>query len=433
MNSRVSRTPRLIAAALAVTLTVSTLAACSVSGQTVESSSTTEASTSSEVVATASSLWDTTVVHEISVTVDDVAAYDELIQTYLDSGEKIWISATVTIDGTTFTNVGIKLKGNSSLRGLSSDEAQSPQDLPWIIRLDKFVDDQNYDGDTELVVRGNSTETALNEAVALALLGETGLATELAAETRFSMNGSAAALRLVIQNPGESWDAANFASDGLLYKAEAEGDYSYRGDDPEAYAEAFDQEAGDDDLTPLIAFLKFINEADDATFAAELSQYLDVESFATYLAFQDLIDNFDDISGPGNNSYLRYDESTGLMTVVSWDLNLAFGQSPGGGGGDGGGGGGQRPGGGGQAPGDDGAVGGGSQSNVLADRFLADPDFAALYDAAAVELSETLYASGLAQNILDAWVELLKAQAADLVPAATVDAEASVISSYLDR
>jgi len=42
--------------------------------------------------------------------------------------------------------------------------------MPWIIRLDKFVDGQNYEGETQLVVRANSTETALNEAVALELL-----------------------------------------------------------------------------------------------------------------------------------------------------------------------------------------------------------------------------------------------------------------------
>ena len=40
---------------------------------------------------------------------------------------------------------------------------------------------------------------------------------------------------------------------------------------------------------------------------------------------QDLIDNFDDINGPGNNSYLYYDSETGVFTVVAWDHNLAFG------------------------------------------------------------------------------------------------------------
>src|SRR5690606_22203271 len=64
-------------------------------------------------------------------------------------------------------------------------------------------------------------------------------------------------------------------------------------------------------------------------------------SFATYLAMQDLLDNFDDINGPGNNAYLYWDTETEQFTVVPWDYNLAFGQRPmgGGGGGDFGGGG----------------------------------------------------------------------------------------------
>jgi spore coat protein CotH len=89
-------------------------------------------------------------------------------------------------------------------------------------------------------------------------------------------------------------------------KAESGGDYSYRGDDPAAYEDVFDQEAGEDnaDLMPLIEFLEFLNESDDATFAAEIATRLDVDGFATYLAMQTLLDNFDDIDGPGNNSYL---------------------------------------------------------------------------------------------------------------------------------
>jgi len=118
---------------------------------------------------------------------------------------------------------------------------------------------------------------------------------------------------------------ATFGAVGLLYKAEATGDYTYRGDDPDSYTEVFDQEAGEDDLTPLIDFLAFINDADDATFSAELADHLDVDAFASYLAVQEIVDNFDDIDGPGNNSYLHYDETTGLFTVVAWDQNLSFG------------------------------------------------------------------------------------------------------------
>jgi spore coat protein CotH len=411
---------RAIASLAGLALIAATLAGCTTA--TVTSPSTTTTTVESTVATTTASLWDSATVHSIAVTVDPTEL-DTLVSTYLSTGEKVWVSATVVIDGVTFENVGIKLKGNSSLRTISSGD--DPATMPWIIRLDKFVDGQNYEGETQLVVRANSTETALNEAVALELLSAAGLASEEAVASRFTVNGGDTTLRLVMQNPNGDWDADAFGTEGLLYKAESGGDYTYRGEDPASYTDIFEQEAGDDNLQPLIDFLRFINESDDATFAADLSKYLDVNAFATYLAYQDLVDNFDDIDGPGNNSYLHYDEATGVMTVVNWDLNLAFGTANVDGGGQPGQGGGVRPNGGGA-----GGAGGPSSGNVLSERFLANDDFAALVASAKTTLTETLYASGTADQILDEWVTVLKAQASDLVSASTVDAEAAAVRSY---
>ena len=379
------------------------------------------ASTTSEVSRTApSSLWDSDAVHDISVDIAD-ADYDALIAAYVADASKIWVTATVTIDGETLENVGLKLKGNSTLFG-TNDESD-PSELPWIIRLDKYVDDQSYEGETELIVRANNSETSLNEAVALELLGLAGLATEEAVASRFTVNGGDTELALVMQSLDDDWVSAQFDDEGLLYKAEAGGDYSYRGDDPEEYADVFDQEAGADDLEPLTAFLQFIDESDDATFAAELADHLDIDAFATYLAFQDLVDNYDDIDGPGNNSYLHYDTETGLMTVVNWDLNLTFGTSnrPSGGAVQGGG-----------RPAGAGAPGGRSGGNILSERFLANAEFQALYDAKTTELTQTLFGSGAADEVLDRWVDVLSANAADLVDGATIEAEADDIRAYFD-
>ncbi|MEW1835130.1 CotH kinase family protein [Microbacterium sp. NPDC079995] len=384
------------------------------------------------------SFWDATEVHEISVDVDpDVLA--GLLDTYESTGEKEWIEVSVSIDGEVYEGSGLKLKGNSSLRGVSSDD--DPSTIPWVIRLDKFVDGQEHEGITEFVVRGNSSEASLNEAVALDLLDLTGLASEQAAATRFTIGGSTS-LRLVIENPSDSWNESTVGATAL-YKAESGGDYSYRGDDPDSYTDVFDQEAGEDDLTPLIDFLEFINESDDATFADELSEHLDVDAFATYLAFQDLVDNFDDIDGPGNNSYLAYDADTGLMTVVNWDLNLAFGASPNGGGAGGqvagGGGGGAMPGDGAMpdrdgepAPEDRRGQGGPGGSNILATRFLADDDLHALYESELERLSEVFYGSGEAEEILRTWADTLLEQATDLVDADTITAEAEELSASFD-
>jgi spore coat protein CotH len=287
------------------------------------------------------------------------------------------------------------------------------------------------------VVRSNNTRSALNEAVALDLLELAGLATQDAMEVRFSVNGGTTVLRLVIESPDGEWMAEEFADTGALYKAESTGDYSYRGDDPASYDEVFDQEAGDDnaDLTPLIGFLKFINQASDTEFVANLPARLDINAFAIYLAMQDLLNNFDDIDGPGNNSYLYYDTQTSRFTIVPWDYNLAFGVSVGGGAAGGGGvptnpGGGLAP-----RPNPGGAIGGfpgspAGRSNILVQRFLANAEWNALYRQQLASLRTRLYASGIAGELLTLWSGIVTESG--LVPATTLGAEQAAISRYFN-
>lgn len=438
---------RLAALAAAGSVTGLVLTGCTPS----DSTTTTEASVEPASATSTSStdVWDPSVVHDFAVDYDE-SDFEEMLATYLATEEKTWIEATVTIDGVTYERVGLKLKGNSSLRGITADTA--PEDLPWIIRLDKFVEGQTHEGATEFAVRSNSMETSLNEAVSLDLLDMAGLASEEAIAVAFSVEGSAPTLRLVVENPNDAWMERELG-DGLLYKAEAGGDYSYRGDDPAAYEGVFDQEGGDDDVTPLIEFLAFINESDDDTFAAELAEHLDIDAFATYLAFQEIVENSDDIDGPGNNSYLYFDPSSGLMTVVTWDLNLTFGASPGSGEARNGGGmpdqgampeegvegtmpapgdaprterGGDRTGGGGMG----GGMGGG---NVLAERFLANADFAALVDAELDRLTSALIDSGDAADLVTAWTETLLEGAPDTTDRATIEEEAASLAARLNE
>ena len=211
-------------------------------------------------------------------------------------------------------------------------------------------------------------------------------------------------------------------------------DYTYRGTDPASYDQVFDQESGDDDLTPLIEFLRFVNESSDADFASGLGERLDVASFATYLALEDLMDNYDAIDGPGNNSYLWWDRESQRMTVVGWDHNLTFGVSnrPGaavvartpGGWRRCGGWWCARAGGGGRGP-------GGRAANPLVTRFEAVAEFKALETAATARLKADLYAGGVASASLERWSALLAAEAGSLLDASTLATEKAAIAAYL--
>ncbi|WP_137769047.1 CotH kinase family protein [Brachybacterium sp. SGAir0954] len=461
--------------------------------------------------------WDMSTVHTMSVALDE-DAYDEMIAAYQDDQTKNWIEADVEIDGSVFEKAGIKLKGNSSLRSLAgggaggggmgggapggggdqasdgggdqaSDgggdgmgaaggdtegdgtiSADDPTGLPWVIRLDKYTDGQSFSGRTEFVVRGSNTETSLNEAVALDVLSEAGVPAEKYAFTRFSVNGADAKLRLVLDLPDDDlWNADAFDSTGATFKADSGGDYTYRGDTEEDYTDVFDAKFVGDDLTDeesfaaLGSFLQFINESEDDEFASDLGSRLDVDGFATYLAVQELVQNSDDIDGPGNNSYLHYDPSAERWEVVAWDQNLSFGGMGGGGGRGGGGQGGGGQGGGGdmasdaggdeatggmpggvpdgaQAPGRDGdtdAQGGGGGggmggSNILSERFLAESTFADLYEETLASVEEAVYTSGTASDRLETLIALLKAEASDLVDSADVDSDGEAISAVIE-
>ena len=230
-----------------------TATGCQVSAQQSDGSQTsTEVSTSTLTETNSEeTFFNTEQVHTIDLEVDETVLA-EMIAAYQEDGSKNWIEATVTIDGETFQNVGLKLKGNSTLKSAiqQSTDSLNAEELPWVIRLDKYVDDQAYLGRTRFVIRKNNTESSMNEALALAMLEEAGVATQASAFTRFTVNGSAEKLTLVVDVPDDDlWTEEPFGANGLLYKAEAGGDYSYRGTEATDYADAFEQKYGDDDLT----------------------------------------------------------------------------------------------------------------------------------------------------------------------------------------
>ena len=395
-------------------------------------------------------LFDDGLVHEIEFTYD-LAAYERMIQIYQAQGIKNFIEATVTIDGTAVASVGIRLKGNSTLgslrragptgvnpggRGAGGGgpggvilSAVEPESLPWLIKFDEFVIGQSYEGYEQLALRPASG-AGLAEALALDLVGAAGEPTQRSMYTSLSVNGAAAVLRLVVEIPDSEFADDNFRADGVLYKALSTGRFTYLSDDPLAYANAFKQITNkkQQDLKPLIELMKWVSQSSDAEFAEHLDEHVDVESFARYVAIQDLLANFDDMSGPGSNYYLWYDLETSLFTVLSWDMNLAFGGLGRGGGGV------PPPGavfvGPGGGPGGPGGFGG-RGGHALKSKFVAEPAFAAIRDQAHAKAKQAIYGSGAATTEL-ARLKALVASSG-LIDAGTVDSEAAALLSRIQQ
>lgn len=418
--------------------------------------------------------------HTIEVSFNE-SEYADMMRTFREEGEKQFVRADITIDGTLVNDVGLRLKGNSTLMSLRAEggmggempgagmpggaegamppgmpgtggggppggatdtehgqgppeggdgggaeegggggpgmitlSEDEPESLPWLISFEEFYSGRAYQGHTEITLRPATTtsDTALNEALALDLTAADGQTTQDYTFTSFTVNDGASVPRLLLDAPDAAW-AAEFG-EGVLFKGRASGSFDYLGGDPTDYEEAFNQINGEGshDLQPVMNLLEFVEKADDEEFARELDDYVDAESFARYLALQNLMSNSDGMDGPGNNYYLWYDTEEERFTVLSWDLNLSFGamegmleglglaedgempegmEPPGGM---------QLPEGGELPEGleDMGAMMRGS--GALKDRFLENEDFTAMYEHAYAELYESLVESGTASELL---------------------------------
>jgi spore coat protein CotH len=309
-------------------------------------------------VAGTTDLFDSGRAHTMKVTFHDLN-YQKMLDAYFADGEKEYVEADLTVDGTTISSVGIRLKGNSTLGGLTRDgkareggfgpgggrgrpggggpgggfaraslKAEEPESLPWLIRFDEFVEGRRYQGHREIAVRVagmGGGATVLNEALSLNLLAGAGEVTQRYAYSSFTVNGRPTVARLVVEHPDEHF-ADDMPGSGVLYKSLATGQFTDQGDDPTDYADDFKQitKKGSQDLQPVIDLIKWVNHSSDAEFDRHLGDHVDLASFARYTAAQNLLLNFDDMAGPGRNYYLWYDLGTKRFSVIGWDYNLTF-------------------------------------------------------------------------------------------------------------
>ncbi len=299
-------------------------------------------------------------------------------------------------------------------QGMPNSFSQSSGEtkIPFMIKFDAFVEGQTYQGRSAIAIRTygiSYNEAMLQEPVTNEAARLVGLPATQTAYTGFRFNDDDETLYVISELVNDEYLTEYFENDnGVLYKAELGSTLSYEGEDPSSYAESFTQQTrvNDADLAPLIEFIRFINQADDETFANELPNYLDVDAFATYLAFNVLLVNTDSLIGMNNNYYLYYDDVDGRFTLLMWDTNESLGdlggsatydisltntqnnsdQRAGGGGGRG--------------------IGGGE--NTLIERFMSVPSFEALYREKLQMVYDTAFASGAITEITERYAAVVR-------------------------
>lgn len=247
----------------------------------------------------------------------------------LDAAEATdtYISAeSVAINGTVFTNVGAKYKGNSSY---SANQVKNP----WHLELDTYVD-QNYQGYTDIKLSNVIFDPSfVREALSYKMLGNY-MDAPLANYAKVYVNGTYIGLYTNVESISKKFVNNHFGSKTNAFfdcsPPAGAGPQStnlpslvYLGTDSASYESAYDMksDAGWSDLIQLTNTLSTTTSAN----TANLEAILDVDRALWMLAFDNVFVNLDSYIGQFKQNHYLYKSDNGQFNPMIWDLNMCFG------------------------------------------------------------------------------------------------------------
>ncbi|MAT45708.1 MAG: spore coat protein [Anaerolineaceae bacterium] len=259
----------------------------------------------------------------------------------MSSPDPDYFTTTVSFEGDTWTNVGIRYRGNSTLRASWSNGTAK---ISFMLDFDEFedtypeIDDQRFYGFKKLVFSSNTFDNSLlREKVTADIFRDAGVAAAQSAYYEVYVDygegpvyfGLYTALEMVDDTVIDTQFDDN---DGNVYKPEgigatfAEGTFS-----EDSFEKSTNQEEADwSDIEAVFAAIHADTRlTDPAQWRADLEAVFDVDAFLNWLAVDTLVQNWDTYGVMNHNYYLYTDLTTGLVTWIPWDNNMALSSSVG--------------------------------------------------------------------------------------------------------
>jgi DNA-directed RNA polymerase specialized sigma24 family protein len=245
-----------------------------------------------------------------------------------------WAAADFELGGVSFTNVAARIKGNGTFLGsLYGDKRPFKVDLNKLTKGQKLG--QKLAGTDELTFNNLVNDYSnLSDALAYEFFRDAGVPAPRTAYAYFSVSvaGKWARKPLGLYLMVEAVDG-DFALDRFgsrrtpVFKPVTYELFKHLGDDWTTYAAIYDLKTK---ATPaqqrrVIEFARLVTYANDADFAAQLGDFLDLEKFARYLAVEVLLSNYDGFLSNGQNFYVYLDPGSNKFGFIPWDLDLSWG------------------------------------------------------------------------------------------------------------
>ena len=240
-----------------------------------------------------------------------------------------YVHGSVTINGQTLKDVGVRYKGNGTyFEGAAKGKVSLKLDFA------EYVKGQKLGTLKKLNLHSNITDASLmNEVLAFQLFRDAGVPAPRTSYARVyvTVQGQKqqayAGLFSIVENPDEQFVAARGLPSGAIFKPVVSQLFADLGPDWKRYNQTYDPKTTltDAHKQRVIDFARLVSGGTDAQFAARVGEFLDLEETARYLAVVVFLSDMDGLLGPGQNYYLYLDQRSNKFGFVPWDLDAAWG------------------------------------------------------------------------------------------------------------
>lgn len=237
------------------------------------------------------------------------------------ASDKKYYECTVTINGEQLDKVAIRTKGASSL----DDVALMKSDrYSFTLKLNKYQKGQDYHGLSKLMLNNNIWDaTQMKDAIVYDMCRYIGLPAPLINYAKITLNGQFFGCYLLVEPVDKNFCHRNWPNEvSNIYKPYH--NLAYTGDNIEDYAEIANYakvKGSEASVQRVVEALRSVEEGKN------IDKHVEIDNVMKYMALQTVVVNYDCMTGPNvQNYYLR--EANGLISLIPWDYNLAWGGYP---------------------------------------------------------------------------------------------------------
>lgn len=224
-----------------------------------------------------------------------------------------YVPATVTVDGETLENVGVRTKGWWG--------SVNPVRPSLKIEFDEFVEDQRLGGLERMTLNNNNHDfSRMHTCFAYQVFRDAGYPAPECEYGHVTVNGTDLGVYSVVEPIKKSFLRKWFDSDeGNLYESQLSDFAPYN---ITSWERKTNKKTADDrsDIEAVMAAL----EPNDDLLLSRLGEVIDLDQFYTYWAIETLISFWDSYNSNRNNFYIYNDPGIGKFVFIPWGADDAF-------------------------------------------------------------------------------------------------------------